>query len=116
MPAVQNVQLVTDEQLLVNLPSNAYQINGGTVIPGGSSLADATPFTDTMTVTGLVATDSRVGIKPRDAIVIPNGLALISLVAGAGTLAVTWKNTTQLPITPPAAGVWSVAVLGNFLK
>jgi hypothetical protein len=116
MPANQNQINVSGEQILTTLPSASYQINGGSVIAGGTQTADAAAFTDTVTVTGLVATDSRIGVKPRDAVVIPAGLAIVSIVAGAGTVAITWRNITQSAITPPAAGVWSVAVFGNYLK
>ena len=116
MPSNNIVQLVSDELPITTLASASYQINGGTAIPGATALADASPFTDIVTVTGLVASDSRIGVKPRDAVQVPSALVLVSAVPGAGTLALTWKNTSTLTITPPAAGVWSVAVLGNYLK
>lgn len=97
--------------------SASYQINGGTAIAGGTVSAPAAAFTDTVTVTGVVTTDKQLAITPRDAVVVPAGLALISIVISAtNTIKITWRNTTLSQITPPAAGVWSVAVLGQFLK
>lgn len=116
MPTSNNVNNLTDELPITTLASASYQINGGSSIAGGTLYGEAATFTDTVTVTGLVATDSRVAIKPRDAVVIPTGLQLISVVPGAGSMAVTWRNATMSAITPPAAGVWSVAVLGNYLR
>jgi len=116
MPSSNNWLNLTDELPLTILPSNSYQINGGTVIAGATQTSEAQPFTDTVTVSGIVATDKRVALSPRDAVVIPAGLALISVAVNAGTLSVTWKNTTMNPIAPPVAGIWSVAVLGAYLR
>lgn len=116
MPSTNNIINLTDELPITTLASASYQINGGSSIAGGTLYSEAAPFTDTVTVSGLVATDKRLAIRPRDAVVIPDGLQLISVVANAGTMSVTWKNTTMSAISPPAAGVWSVAILGNFLR
>lgn len=117
MPSSYNTNNLSDEQVLKQYDSASYTINGGSSIAGGTVTSEAAPFTDTVTVTGLATTDTKVGISPRDAVVIPKGLALISLqISATNTLKITWKNTTLNPITPPAAGVWSVAVLGNYLK
>ena len=116
MPTANNTRRVTGLQVLKQYDSNSYQINGGAAIAGGTNLADAAAFSETITAVGIAATDTKIGIAARDAIVIPQGLALISAVASAtNTVTVTWRNTTQQVISPPAAGVWSVAVLGNFL-
>lgn len=117
MPSSNYTKNLTDENVLKQYDSASYQINGGSSIAGGTVTSEAQPFTDTVTVTGLVTTDKRIGISPRDAVVIPTGLALLDLqISAANTLKITWKNTTMSAITPPAAGVWSVAVLGNFIK
>lgn len=117
MPSSIYTKNLTGEQVLKQYDSASYTINGGSSIAGGTVNSEATPFTDTVTVTGLATTDTRIGISPRDAVVIPAGLALLSLqVSAANTLKITWKNTTMAAIAPPAAGVWSVAVLGNFIK
>ena len=116
MPSTNNVINLTDELPIKTFDSASFQINGGSSIAGGTLYSEAQAFTQTVAVTGLVATDARLAVRPRDAIVIPPGLQLISVTAGAGTMDMTWKNTTLSAITPPAAGVWSVAVLGNFLR
>ncbi|MFA5166740.1 MAG: hypothetical protein WC449_05645 [Candidatus Paceibacterota bacterium] len=117
MPSSYNLKNLTGEQVLKQYDSASYQINGGSSIAGGTLTSEASPFTDTVTVTGVATTDARIGISPRDAVVLPAGLALISIVVSAtNTLQITWKNTTQSAISPPAAGVWSVAVLGNYIK
>jgi hypothetical protein len=115
MPNISKNRIVSDELPIKTFDSASYQINGGTLIAAATQTADALPFTDTVTVTGIALTDKRIGITPRDAIVIPNGLALVSVVPSAtNTIQVTWQNTTLSPIAPPAAAVWSVAVFGNF--
>lgn len=118
MPTVNTLTNVTALLPVVVLASASYQISGAaTAIAGGTDLADAAIFTDTVTVTGIRATDKNICISPRGAIEIPAGLALISIVVSANdTLKISWKNTTRNPITPPAAGVWSVATLAGFLK
>lgn len=117
MPQAANTRIFTGELPIKTYDSASYQINGGSSIAGGTQNAEASPFTDTVTVTGLATTDKRVGITPRDAVAIPAGLSLISLeISATNTLKITWKNTTLTAISPPAAGVWSVAVLGNYLK
>ena len=118
MPTSNNFNNVTLQLPIKTYDSASYQISGAaTAIAGGTQTSEAAPFTDSVTVTGVVVTDKNIAISPRDAVAIPRGLALISAVVTAtNTLSITWKNTTLDPITPPAAGVWSVAVLGGFLK
>ena len=117
MPASNYVRNVTDTLPIATLASASYQINGGTVIAGGTQTSEAAAFSDTVTVTGVRPTDTQLAILPRDAVAIPAGLALISLVCAANdAVIITWKNTTLQPITPPAAGVWSLAILGGFIR
>jgi len=117
MPTSNNVLNRTGELPITTLASNTYQINGGTVIAGGTVTSEASPFSDTVTVTGVRTTDKRFAMTPRDAITVPQGLALISIVCTTNdAVIITWKNTTMNPITPPAAGVWSLAILGNYIR
>lgn len=117
MPNTSINRVLTHLLPLKTFDSASYTINGGTLIAGGTQVSDALPFTDTINVVGVATTDKDIGIAPRDATVIPNGLALVSVVvSAANTIQVTWKNTTLQPISPPAASVWSVAVLGNYLQ
>lgn len=116
MPSAYSTKNLTDEVALASLTATV-NINGGAVILGGTSSSPAAAFTDTYTATGVVTTDKRVAIGPRDAIVVPAGLALLSIVVSAtNTLQVTWQNTTLWPITPPASATWTVAVLGNLFR
>jgi hypothetical protein len=116
MPNISKNRYVSDELPIKTFDSASYQINGGTLIAAATQTADALPFTDTVTVTGVAITDKRLAVSPRDAIVIPTGLALLSVVPSAtNTVQITWQNQTLSPIAPPAAGVWSVAILGNFI-
>ena len=117
MPSNNLGRVLTDEMPIAMLTTASYQINSGTLIPGATNISEAQPFTDTVTVTGLATTDTRFAISPRDTVVIPRGLVIVNMViTAANTLAITWKNTTFSAISPPAAGVWSVIVLGNFIK
>jgi len=117
MPDSHRLNNLTAELPITVLASNAYQINGGTAIAGGTISAEASSFSDTVTVTGVRATDKRLAIKPRDAVVIPDGLSLVSITCSANdTIVITWRNTTLAAITPPASGVWSLAILGNFIR
>ena len=117
MPASSNLNNITRDLPITTLASASYQINGGTAIAGGTVISEATPIVDTVTVTGVATTDSRIAISPRDAVAIPVGLVLVKLeVSATNTIKLTWKNTTMSVITPPAAGVWSLAIMGNFLK
>lgn len=117
MPASLSSKNLTDTMPLVTYASASYQINGGTLIAAATAAVDSVAFTDTVTVTGVATTDKYLGISPRDAIVIPTGLALMSIVVSAtDTVKITWKNNTFTAIAPPAASVWQVAVLGNFIR
>jgi len=118
MPTSNNLRNRTGELPITTLASASYQISGAaTAIAGGTITSEATPFSDTVTVTGVRTTDKRFAISPRDAIDVPNGLALISIVCTTNdAVIITWKNTTMNPITPPASGVWSLAILGNYIR
>lgn len=117
MPTSNNLNNLTRSLPITTLASASYQINGGSAIAGGTVTSEASTFSDTVTVTGVKTTDKQLAITPRDAVVIPNGLALISLVCTTNDAVIlTWKNTTMASITPPAAGVWSLAIMGNYLK
>jgi hypothetical protein len=116
MPQQSSFNNITRELPITTLASASYQINGGTAITGAIE-GDATPISDTVTVTGVKTTDKRLSICPRDAVVLPTGLQLISLVCAANdAVIITWRNVTENSITPPAAGVWSLAILGNFIR
>jgi hypothetical protein len=117
MPQATSFKNLTGRLPIKTYDSASYQINGGTAIAGATATAEASAFTDSVTVTGVATTDKYLAVSPRDAVVIPAGLTLVSVVPTAtNTVAFTWRNTTQNQITPPAAGVWSVAVMGTFLK
>jgi len=117
MPQVTRFKNLTDRLPIKTYDSASYQINGGTAIAGATVSAESAVITDTVTVTGVATTDKYIAITPRDAVVIPEGLALISIVvSAANTLQISWQNRTMNAITPPAAGVWSVAVMGSYLK
>ena len=104
MPDIYNSGL-TIAQPVVTYQSSSYQINGGTALAANSSV------TETMTFTGLAVTDVNYGFAPRDAIVIPNGLSLVSSKPTAtNTLTVTWRNTTPASLAMPAAGVWGLSI------
>jgi hypothetical protein len=111
MPNVSHFNNITDQLPIATLASASYQINGGTAI------ADAATISDTVTATGVKTTDTHLAICPRDAVVLPNGLQLLSLVCSANdAVVITWYNASNASITPPAAGVWSLAILGNYLR
>ena len=117
MPTAFNQNNLTTTIPITTLPSASYQINGGTAIAGGTQTSDAVAFSDTVTVTGVRTTDTRLAILPRDAVVLPVGLQMLSLVCTTNdAVVITWRNSTLAAITPPAAGVWSLAILGNFIK
>jgi hypothetical protein len=110
-PNVNNFTNITDQLPITTLASASYQINSGTAI------ADQATVADTVTVTGVKTTDTKLAISPRDAVVIPTGLQLLSLVCAANdAVIITWINRSGASITPPAAGVWSLAILGNYLR
>jgi hypothetical protein len=89
----------------------SYQINGGTSVGAGATI------TDSVTATGVVTSDTKVGICPRDAVVIPFGLVLVSVaISATNTLSLVWRNNNASAITPPSAGVWSAAVFGLFVR
>ena len=117
MPTAFNQNNLTGALPITILPSNTYQINAGTVIPGGTLTSEATPFSDTVTVTGVRTTDLDLAITPRDVIALPVGLQLLSLVCTTNDAVIlTWKNTTLNAIVPPVTGIWSLAIMGNYLK
>jgi hypothetical protein len=96
---------LTIAQPVVTYQSSSYTINGGTALAAGASV------TETMTFTGLATTDVNYGFAPRDAIVIPKGLVLVSsLPTATNTLTVTWKNTNGAVMAMPAAGVWGLSI------
>jgi hypothetical protein len=110
-PNTSNFNNITDAYPITTLASASYQINSGTAIAADAVVAD------TVTATGVKTTDTRLAICPRDAVVIPNGLQLKSLVCAANdAVIITWVNRSGASITPPSAGVWSLAILGNFLR
>ena len=110
-PNQSNFNNITDQLPITTLASASYQINGGTAIAVDATVAD------TVTVTGVKTTDLHLAIIARDAVVLPLGLQLLSLVCAANDAVVlTWRNTAGVIITPPAAGVWSLAILGNYLR
>ena len=86
-------------------------INSGTAIAAGASI------TETYTFTGAVTTDTKFAIAPRDAVVIPKGLQLVSLsISATNTVSATWRNTTAVSITPPASATWSLAIFGLYFN
>lgn len=88
-----------------------YQINSGTAIAAGASI------TQTITFTGLATTDNEFGISARDAIEIPKGLQLTDCrITATNTLSVTWRNTLDVAITPPASATWTCVVLAEFFR
>jgi len=96
---------LTISQPVVTYASSSYTINSGTALAANASV------TETMTFTGLAVTDVNYGFAPRDAVVIPKGLVLVSsLPTATNTLTVTWKNNSGVAITPPAAGVWGLSI------
>ena len=110
-PNISNYNNLTDAFPITTLASASYQINSGTAIADGATVAD------TVTATGVKTTDTRLAICPRDAVAIPVGLQLLSLVCAANdAVIITWINRSGASITPPAAGVWSLAILGNYLR
>jgi hypothetical protein len=110
MPAnLNNAKTITGALPLITIQSSTYAINGGASLAAGASV------TETITATGVVTTDKRIGIAPRDATVIPYGLTVANIfVSATNTVTVTWTNNLTTAITPPATAVWSVAVLGNY--
>ena len=91
--------------------TTTVQINSGTAIAAGTSI------TESYTFTGVLTTDTRVGLAYRDATVIPKGLQLTSLIVTAtNTLTATWRNTTAASITPPASATWTAIVYGLFVN
>jgi len=90
---------------------STYAINGGSLLAAGATTAPAS-----ITFTGLAVTDNNVGFSPRDAYVIPTGLKLASSVITANTITVTWTNTTEKDITPPAAQTWTAVVFKPLLR
>jgi len=117
MPTSNNLRNRTGEHPITTLASASYQINNGSSIAGGTITSEASVFSDTLTVTGVRPTDKRLTICPRDAVAIPDGLALISIICSANdAVIISWKNTTMSAITPPAAGVWSLGIMGNYLR
>jgi hypothetical protein len=110
MPAQMNIAVITAE-LPIATYTATYQINSGTAIAAGASV------TDSITFTGLATTDKKAAISPRDAIAIPKGLVVTSMVITAtNTLGVTWLNNTAASIAVPASATWTCVVLANFMK
>ena len=90
--------------------TGTHQINGGTAIP-----ANTTAAAQALTFTGVLTTDTNVAFAPRDAVVIPNGLILVSSVCTAtDTITVQWRNNTNAAITPPASATWTAVVYKPF--
>jgi len=117
MPSSQYTRNVVDIFPITTLASASYTINSGTLIAGGTQTAEASAFSDTVTVTGVRPTDKNLAICPRDAVAIPADLALISVTCSANdAVVITWKNNSLSAISPPAAGVWSLAILGGFIR
>ena len=101
---------------IASYSSSSYQINGGSAIAAGATV------TETITATGILTTDLDVAIRARDAVwsAIPKGLVLVSaIVTATNTVTVVWRNTLAVAIPAgsiPAAGVWTVAAIGQFSK
>ena len=78
---------------------SSYQINSGTAIAAGDSVTDSATFT------GVLKTDTNIGIAQRLGTgAIPTGLQLTGIsVTATNTVSLTWTNITSASITPPAA-------------
>ena len=110
MPDLNSTGLLVANAPIVTYTGTVF-INSGTAIAAGASV------TENYTFTGALTTDTRFGICPRDAVVIPTGLQLVSLtISATNTVTATWRNNNAVAVTPPATATWSFAILGEYYK
>jgi hypothetical protein len=128
----QNPYLDSNQVYLINTSwdgtiwggGNPVSVQSTWILPGNmaSAIYVQHSVTETITATGILTTDLDVAIRARDVVwsAIPKGLQLVSSVVSAtNTVTVVWRNSNAVAIPAgaiPAAGVWTVAALGQFSK